>query len=201
MPGPGGACPMSRVFGSSSARARLRGAEARVRRARLFVCSPSHSTVAAGRDVGRRPRPAPCARRGTWSRLPRTTSGWLLNISKAGGSTTCPGNRRQCRSHPRGEEGFPDGQRCPLPLLLSLGITRKSLALSSLCPPFWYLYTLVRPPEPSLLQAEQSQPFLVREMLQPLNHLLWPFVGLSPVCPCCSCTGMLRTGHRTAGVA
>ena len=32
---------------------------------------------------------------------------------------------------------------CPLPFVLSLGTTEKSLALSSLHPPFRYLYTLI----------------------------------------------------------
>ena len=58
----------------------------------------------------------------------------------------------------------------PLPLVLSLGITKNSLALSSLHLHFRYLYTWMRfTLEPSLLQAKQSlisQPFLIGEMLQ-----------------------------------
>ena len=46
-------------------------------------------------------------------------------------------------------------------------------------PPFRYLYTLMRSPEPSLLQAGQSQlsqPFLTEEMLQSLHHLHGPLL-------------------------
>jgi len=47
--------------------------------------------------------------------------------------------------------------------------------------PFRYLYTLIRfPPEPSLLQAEQSQlsqPFLIGEMHRTLHHLHGPLLN------------------------
>jgi len=69
---------------------------------------------------------------------------------------------------------------CPLPLVLALGTTGKSLAPSSSFHPFRYFYTLRRSPfEPSLLQAEQSQlsqPFLKGEMLQSFNNLCGPLV-------------------------
>lgn len=46
---------------------------------------------------------------------------------------------------------------CPLPCVLSLGISKKSLALS-FQPLFMYLYTLIKfPSKPSFLQSEQSQ--------------------------------------------
>jgi len=67
---------------------------------------------------------------------------------------------------------------CPLPLVLSLDTTEKSLAPSSLHPPFRYLHTLIRSPL-SLLQVKQSQlfqPFLTEEMLQSLNHLCGPLL-------------------------
>ena len=61
---------------------------------------------------------------------------------------------------------------CPLPLVLSLGTTEKSLAPSSLHLPFsWDL------PKPCLLQAEQphlSQPFLMWEMIWSLHHPCGP---------------------------
>jgi len=40
---------------------------------------------------------------------------------------------------------------CPLPLVMSVGITEKSLALFSSFPPIMYLYTLIRSPLLSLL--------------------------------------------------
>jgi len=66
---------------------------------------------------------------------------------------------------------------CPLPLVLPLDITEKSLVWSSLPFPTRCFYMLIRfPPWASLLQAEQSQltqPF-VFWMLQALNHLCGP---------------------------
>ncbi|XP_074759743.1 rab-like protein 2B isoform X3 [Athene noctua] len=52
------------------------------------------------------------------------------------------------------------------------------------------------PPEPSLPQAEESrpsQPFLTGDARVP-SPSPWLFVGLSPVCPCLSCTQEPRTG-------
>ena len=46
---------------------------------------------------------------------------------------------------------------CPLPLILSLGTTERSLAPSSLCPPFSHLYTLTRSPL-SLLSSRLNSP-------------------------------------------
>lgn len=45
---------------------------------------------------------------------------------------------------------------CPFPLVLSLSITDKSLALSSLLPPIRYLCILIRPP-PSFLFSQQRK--------------------------------------------
>jgi len=60
-------------------------------------------------------------------------------------------------------------------------------------------------PEPSLLQAGQSQvsqPFLTGDSLQSLNRLGGPLQGgLSPVPPDLSCTGKPRTGHSAPGGA
>jgi len=58
---------------------------------------------------------------------------------------------------------------CPLPLVLSLGTTEKSLAPSSRHPPSRYLSAFLR----SLLQAKQAQlpqPFLIGEILHYPNH-------------------------------
>lgn len=97
----------------------------------------------------------------------RSRSRWLLNVSGEGDSTSPLGNLCQRQGHSRSERVFPDVRRRPLPLALPLGSTRKSPDLSSLCPPFRYLYTLARPPGTSPLRAEQLQPFLAAEMLQP----------------------------------
>lgn len=66
---------------------------------------------------------------------------------------------------------------CLLPLVLSVDTTEKYLAPYFSHHPIWYLYTMTRSLpslEPFLLQSRQpesSQPLLVRQMLQVLNHL------------------------------
>lgn len=66
--------------------------------------------------------------------------------------------------HPHSEKVFPAAeaeppvfQFVPLPLVLSLDITEKSLALSSFHPPSGYLYTLMRSPL-SLLISRLNSP-------------------------------------------
>lgn len=71
---------------------------------------------------------------------------------------------------------------CSLPLILSLGMTEKSLALFCLHPPFKYFYTLLRFSRASSYQAEQSQVFhilLIGETLQSLQCLFGPMLDLS----------------------
>lgn len=46
-------------------------------------------------------------------------------------------------------------------------------------------------PELSLLQAEESQPLLIQQVLWSLYHLC---AGLTPLCPCLSCTGQSTPG-------
>lgn len=89
---------------------------------------------------------------------------------------------------------------CPLPLLLSLGTTGKSLVPFYLHPPFRYLYTLRSPL--NLLQAELSQlsqSFHIRNAVVRLSSLC-SFTGLCPVCPYLSNSGDLTTGHNTSAV-
>jgi len=65
----------------------------------------------------------------------------------------------------------------PLPPVLALGSTGKSLAVSSGHIPSRYLWTLV-PSEASIWteQSQLSQPFLIGEVLQPLHHLHCPLL-------------------------
>lgn len=79
-----------------------------------------------------------------------------------------------------------------LPPVLSVCTTEKSLSLSSLHPPFRHF---------SRLKSPSSQPFLIREMFQFHCYLGGLFLGLSPVCPCLTCTGEPRTGHNTPAVS
>ena len=79
-------------------------------------------------------------------------SGWLLSIFKDGNSTTSLGNRCQwsatctVKKVSWYSEGTSWVSVCAysLSLVLSLGTTEKSLALSSFHPPFRYLHTLMR---------------------------------------------------------
>jgi len=109
----------------------------------------------------------------------------LLSASKDADATTSLGNLCQCLVTLTVKKCFLMFRGnllcfslCPLPLVLSLGTTKKSLD-PSLHPPFRYWSTLIRSPEPSLLQAEQpkiSEPFLTGEMLQSFNHLCGPLL-------------------------
>ena len=69
----------------------------------------------------------------------------------------------------------------PLPLVLSLGTTKKSLALSSLHLSFRYSWTLIRCCQTLFfLQIEQAQlfqPFFIGEVLQ-LWPSLWPLLDI-----------------------
>jgi len=90
-----------------------------------------------GTSVGHLVQP-PCRSRVTYSRLHRILSRWVLNISREGDSTTYLGSLFQCSVTLRGKKFFLMFRRnflcfnlCPLPLVLSLGTTEKSLAPSS----------------------------------------------------------------------
>ena len=79
-----------------------------------------------------------CRSRVTYSRLHRTASRRVLNISREGDSTTSLGSLFQCSVTLRVKKFFLmfrwnilSFSLCPLPLVLSLGTTEKSLAPSS----------------------------------------------------------------------
>jgi len=79
-----------------------------------------------------------CRSRVAYSRLHRTTFRRVLNISREGDSTTSLGSLCQCSFTLRGKKFFLMFRRnflcfsvCPLPLVLSLDTTEKSLAPSS----------------------------------------------------------------------
>ena len=146
----------------------------------------NHSMVGVGRDLCGSPSPTLCPRRVTHSRLHSTASrrGW--NISREEDSTTSLGSLGQGSVTLRVKKfflmfswNFLGFSLCPLPLVLSLGTTGKSLAPSSWPPPCRYLVSKV-PSQPSLLQAEQAQlpqPLLVGEMLQSPHHPRSPIIS------------------------
>ena len=102
--------------------------------------------VGVGRDLCGSSSPGPYWSRVTQSRLHRTLSRRVLNISREGESTTPLGNLFQSSVTLRGKKfflmfswNFLCFSLCPLPLVLSLGTTEKSLAPSSWHPPWRYL--------------------------------------------------------------
>jgi len=87
---------------------------------------------------GGHPAQPSCRSRVTYSRLHRTLSRRVLNISREGDSTTYLGSLFQCSVTLRVKKfflmfrwNFLCFSLSPLPLVLSLGTTEKSLALSS----------------------------------------------------------------------
>lgn len=58
---------------------------------------------------------------------------------------------------------------CPFPIVLAVGTTAQSLVLTSLQPPFRYLWTMMRFPRPPLVQAVLNS--LMGEVLQAPHHL------------------------------
>uniref|UniRef100_A0A8C4P7D6 Vacuolar protein sorting-associated protein 13B-like n=1 Tax=Dromaius novaehollandiae TaxID=8790 RepID=A0A8C4P7D6_DRONO len=99
-----------------------------------------------------------------------------LKTTCASGSTTLTVKK----GFPVFRQSFLCFSLCPLPLVLSLGTIEKSLASSFDTPPAdIYTHGSGLSPEPSLLQAEQSQlsqPLLIGEMRQSLNHLCGPLL-------------------------
>ena len=100
--------------------------------------SQNHRIVGVGRDLCGSSSPTPCPSRVTQSRLHSTAArrGW--NISREGDSTASLGSLGQGSVTLRGKKFFLKFRRnflclslCPLPLVLSLGTTGKSLAPSS----------------------------------------------------------------------
>jgi len=77
----------------------------------------------------------PCQSKFIYSRLQRTLSRWVFNISREGDSTASLGSLFQCSVTLRGKKFFFMFRRnflcfslCPLPLVLSLGTSEESLA-------------------------------------------------------------------------
>ena len=85
---------------------------------------------------------------------------------------------------------------CPLPLVLLLGATEKSLVPSSLHPLFRYLHTLIRCPLSLFLSWLNSLSQLSHHRRDfPVRYpSLWPLVGLPPLLDV-SCTGKPRIAH------
>ena len=68
--------------------------------------SQNHRMVGFGRDLCGSPSPTPCRSRVTYSRLHRTLSRRVLNISREGDSTTSLGSLFQCSVTLRGKKSL-----------------------------------------------------------------------------------------------
>lgn len=116
----------------------------------------SHHSVSTIKKLSDPPAPNTCPIRNTESKVPRPISMQLLDITNESSGQPLP-----VLHHPHNSD-FQCWERnsciliCPFPLVLPLSATEKNLSLSSLHPPFRYLWTLMRSPE-SLLQADLSQ--------------------------------------------
>jgi len=95
----------------------------------------NHRMFGVGRDLWGSPSPTPCQSRVTYSRLHRTLFRRGLSISREGDSTTSLGSLGQGSVTLRVKKffllfswSFLCFSLCPLPLVLSLGTTGKSLA-------------------------------------------------------------------------
>lgn len=122
----------------------------------------------------------------------------LWNKSKAGKPTTSLRNMCQCLVTITGKKCFLIFRGyllcfclCPLPLVLALGPTEKSLIITSLQPFYRCLYTLMRSPRaiPSLFWWDSTlSAFAHRRSATVPSSPLWLFAGPRPLCPCFSCT-------------
>ena len=99
---------------------------------------------------GHHPVQIVCSSRATQNKFPRTV---FRRISPGMETPQLPGQPVPGLSHPYSKKCFPMFRGnllcfsvCPLPLVLSLGTTEKSLAPSSFRLPFRYLYTSMRSP-------------------------------------------------------
>jgi len=154
--------------------------------ARHFLHCFHPRTVEVGRDLGGDLVQAPCSTRATSSQLPRTVSRQLLNISKDGDSITSLGNLcqrlltltvKKCFLTFRGN--LPCFGLCPLPLVLSLGTTKKSRAPSPSHRPFGYSHQFRRS-HPSFLISRLNSPSSLS--LSPSVRCSSPFIILAALC-------------------
>lgn len=138
----------------------------------------NHRTAEAGKDLWRSPGLTPGSSKATLSRLPRTMSRWLLQVSED--DSTSLGNLFQCTATATTQ--YTSASRC-LPRSSCVPVYAHCLLswLHVHCTfPSGICKTLLKSPtEPPLLQTEQShlsQPFLIGEVLQSLKHLCGPLL-------------------------
>jgi len=149
----------------------------------MRISKQDERMVKAARHLWELSRPTPAQSRVTWCELLRTSYSWVLSISKDGHSTAC------MLGHPFVKNcGFVNVEMVflvfPFMLIPSCPFTEYHLESDFIffSRPIGYSYTCIRSPL-SLLQAEQSQlsqPLLICQMLQSLNHLH------DPLLTCCS---------------
>ena len=163
-----------------------------------------------GRDLWRPPGPLLWSRKATLGQLPRNMSRQLLNISKKGGSATSLGNLYQSLDTLTVRNCFLTVRGnllclilCFLPLLLSLGTTKKRQAQSFLHSSFKYLYTSMRSFLRPLFLRLNSPTSLSLSLGKKCSNPLSTVVAFhwTPVYPWPSGTLKPRTGHSAPDVA
>lgn len=145
-----------------------------------------HRMVEAGRCLWRGPSPAPCSGLGPLQQVLRAVSSWDFNISKDEDSGVLQDNLLQCSTTRTLKAFFLTLKwnflRFSLSLHLepSVGTTEKSLAPSSLLPPWGtYVHALRSPLLRAFPSAGWSAPAFglsSRQMLKSVNHLRGPTV-------------------------
>jgi len=149
----------------------------------IYTGSQNHRMVGVGRDIWGSSSPTPLPKQGYLQQAAQDLIQAGFEYLQRRRLHNLPGQPVQCSVTLRGKKfflmfswNFLCVNLCPLPLVLLLGTTEKSLASSSLHPPLRYLEAFLRSLH-SLLQAEQAQlpqPLLIGEMLQPPHHLRSP---------------------------
>lgn len=91
---------------------------------------------------------------------------------------------------------FPHLSFSLLSIVLSQDTTEKSLSPSCLLSLIRYLYTLITLSLPGWTAPALSAVPHMTDASAPYSSL-WHFTGLTPGCPCLSCTGESRTSSRT----
>jgi len=148
-----------------------------------LILSQKHKVVEVGRHLWRSSGPAPLFMQGHLELVVQDHIQLAFRYFQGGGIHNFPEQPMPVLSHPDKKSVFPDIQtespvfHCPLPLVLSLGITEKSGSI--LFAPSLQVFICIDEilTEPSVFQVKQSQPcqpFFVYQILQTLNHLDGP---------------------------
>ena len=123
-----------------------------------YLFSQNHRMAEVGRELWRSSGPIPLLEQGNLEPVAQDRVQMAFELLQERRLYNLSGQPVVVLSHPHSKKCFLMFRwtllcvsLCSLPLVLSLGVTEKNLALSSLHPPFRHLYTLIGSFEPSLL--------------------------------------------------